>query len=297
MATAIRGSAMALKERPLFSILTSATSPAVILDYCIDNILLCGEYGIPVELNATPLMGGTCPVTIAGGILQTNLEILSLVVISQLAHPGTPVLYRQIPLAMDMATGSAVAGSMECAMAYAAPVQLAREQYGMNVSAYGFVTDAVTPDGQSQIERAMMTVMSAFSGVSILSGAGNIDKGNVLDPVQLVIDDQITELALRGLKGFAVNEDTLAVDVIKNAGPGKEFLSETHTLQYFQSEHLRSGLLNRLDRSQWEAQGGKNLSAAAQAYAAKLVRQRSIQPLPADVQQEIDQIWKTFAQA
>ena len=69
IAMVVQGGKEELRQSPLMTILTSATAPADILDYCVDIIFYAGEYGIPVEINSAPLMGGTAPVTIAGVVL------------------------------------------------------------------------------------------------------------------------------------------------------------------------------------------------------------------------------------
>jgi trimethylamine--corrinoid protein Co-methyltransferase len=87
-------------------------------------LFLAGEYGLSVEINSGPLMGGTAPVTVAGCVLQNNIEILSLLTISQLAHPGTLLIHRDITRAMNMLIGSGVMGSIECVFTQVAQAQL-----------------------------------------------------------------------------------------------------------------------------------------------------------------------------
>lgn len=294
MAVIIRGSREALRERPYTMCLTSTTAPAGILNYCIDVILLSGKYGIPLELNSTPLMGGTCPITSAGGILQTNLEVLSLIVISQVANPGAPIIHRGIPIALDMATGASTVASIECAISMAALTQLAVEKYKIPVTSFGMVTDAIVADGQSQMERTIETFLSALSGSSILAGAGQVDRGNALDPVQLVIDDQLLDLVFRTLKKTEVNEITLAKELIKNTGPGGNYLDTDHTLQHFKNEHLLPKCLNRLDRTLWEADGAKDLSAIAKEQALKILKEYKGVTLDDHAHKELDNICGIF---
>ena len=291
MAIAVLGSEKSLQKRPIFSILTSTTAPGIILDYCIEVIMQCGKYGIPVALNSTPNMGGSCPVTIAGAITLTNLEILSLIVISQTANPGTPIMHRGIMVKFDMLTGDPVVASIEGVIAQSALTQLVREKYKIHVDCFAMFADSVVTDGQSQIERTIPSILSAMSGATILSGSGQLAKGLALDPIQLTIDDQIFEIIFRILRGIEVNEATLAKDIIKRVVPGGEFLSSNHTLRHFKDEHIRPKCFNFKNRHNWEADGKKDLNRLAQERALKILKEHQIEPLGKNIQLEINKIY------
>lgn len=292
IAIAVVGSKEELKRRPIVSCHDSTMSPLEIMDHTVDNLLLAGEYGIPVEVNSNPCMGGTSPMTIAGSILQVNLEILSLIVISQLANPGAPLIYRPLFMQMDMATGVGVFGAIESAMAQAALLQFAREKYHIPTSAFGQVTDAMIADGQSQIERAYHNVLAGLAGANAVSGAGELEHGYAVDPVQLVIDNDNIGMLLRALRGFEVNESTLAKELIKKVGPGGNYLGEIHTVQHFRRECFRPRTFNRKSRSTWLAEGAKDLNRAAQERAIQILKEHEVPPLDVSVQKEIDQIFR-----
>lgn len=294
MALAIRGSEQALRERPLFSVLTSATAPGHILDYCVDILFLTGRQGIPVEVNTAPIMGATCPVTIAGCLLQSNVEILSLITISQLANPGTPLLHRVITMIMDMSSGAGVIASMESALAQAALAQLMKNKYRMPVATYGPITDSKLCDGQSQIERTILTLLATMTGCDLLLAPGFIEALNTVDPVQLVIDDEILGLVLRLQQGFEVNEETLAKDCIMRVGPGSNFLAEQHTFEHFRREQVRPKIFNRDNRSGWEGKGAKDLNQQAAERAGRLLKTREPELLDPKIQQELDTIFRSL---
>jgi trimethylamine---corrinoid protein Co-methyltransferase len=291
MAIAIRGSEAALKERPIVSILTSATSPGVILEYCIDQLILAGKYGVPVEVNAGPVMGGTSPVSIAGTILQNNVEILSLLVISQLANPGTPLIHRGITMAMDMSTGTGLMGAMECALGQAASAQLVKTKYKIPVSSNGPMTDAKISDGQSQIERTILTFLTGLTGTDLLLAPGYIESLYSVDPVQLVIDDEILGNLKRIVRGVDVNDTTLAKDLIKNMPSGSNYLAEMHTVENYRSESHIPEIFNRDARDIWAAEGSRDLNRKAQDRAAHILETCQPEPLSQEIQKELDSIY------
>lgn len=292
MAIAVRGSEQSLKERPLVTMLTSATAPGHILDYCIDLLLLAGKYGVPVEINSAPIMGGTSPVTIAGCVLQNNVEILSLAVISQLANPGTPLIHRGITMVMDMATGAGLMGTMECALAQVASSQLVRAKYNMPVATYGPMTDAKTADGQSQIERTIQTFLAGLTGSHMLLAPGYLEALYTVDPVQLTIDDEIIGLLLRILRGININEDTLAKELIKGMHPGGNYLVEMHTLDHFRTEHYIPKCFNRKPRNDWKEEGAKDLNQNAQERAINILETHQPAPLEESARKELDVIYQ-----
>ena len=294
MGLVIRGDKNALKDRPPITCLTSVTSPADVLDYCVDILLLSGEYGLPVEVNSTPIMGGTSPVTLAGCVLQANLEILALVVISQLANPGAPLIHRGITMGMDMGSGMGLSGSIESAIAQAALTQVAREKYQMPVTAFGMTTDALIADGESQIERTAQSLLAALADASILAGAGTLESFYCVDPVQLTIDDEILGFVFRALRGLQVDEETLAKDLIKNMGPGGNYLAEEHTIQHHRSEHWRPTCFNRYSRADWKLNGAKEMERLAQERAINILRDRPERVLEKHVQKELDNIYEAL---
>jgi len=296
MALVIQGGKEALRKSPLFTILTSATAPANILDYAIDIIFYAGEYGVPVEINSAPLMGGTAPVTIAGVVLQNNLEIMALAVISQLAHPGAPLLHRGITMYMDMASGAGLIATTECALAQVAASQVVQAKYNFPVVSYGPISDAKMPDSQCQIERTVQTVLAGITGSQLLLAAGFIEALYSIDPVQLIIDNEIIGSLYRILRGITVNEATLAKELIKNTLPNGNYLNQRHTFDHFRSEHDIPRCFNRKSRPAWEANGSKDMNQLAVDRAQTLLADYDSSPLSEHVLKELDTIYNVVTE-
>ncbi len=110
---AVRGSEAALKEKPLTVFSCCPTSPLKWSDVTSQNVIDCGRYGIPVEFIAMPLSGFVAPVTLVGTLIQHTAETLSGIVISQLAHPGAPILYGGSPAVFDVRYETTPMGDIE----------------------------------------------------------------------------------------------------------------------------------------------------------------------------------------
>ena len=290
MAEIVAGGKEQLRKRPLITMLESPIAPLKVPDVLVDTLVTCGEYGIPVEICSMPNAGATGPITLAGSLLVSNVEMFAAVVISQLAHPGAPLEFAPRIVIMDMATGRSLTGSIENALLAAAGVQLARECYQIPVNMHGPYTDGVIIDSQSAIERTYFTFLSAFAGASVLAGAGHLEQGLVISFTQLLIDDEIHGLVNRAAEGFEVNDETLAVDAIARGVAEGNFLTDKHTLKHLRMERYVPYLLTREARAAWEAAGSKDMATRARERARELLEAYQPTPLDDDVARMLDEV-------
>ena len=64
-----------------------------------------------------------------------------------------------------------------------------------------------------------------------------------------MIDNEIIGMAMKMLRGIAVDEEHLALDEIRTAGPGGSFLSLEHTVEHLRDEYLEPMLASRKQRA------------------------------------------------
>ena len=279
LAVAVMGSEEELKKRPIFNLVVGTLSPLVIDELTTDTLFLFGKYGIPIELVPMPIAGGTGPVTVAGVTLLSHTELLAGIIVAEIANPGAPIVYRPGPNIMDMSSGAALEATVENAMISAAQTQLMRETYDIPTNMMGQITDTIIPDGQSMIERVFNTLLPTLARANLVSGAGQVEHVYTVDPVQLVIDDDIVGMAKRILRGFEINDDTLGLDALARVGPGGNFLSDDHTLKYFKTEYYRPRIFNRGTREIWQSKGEKDLNENARERAKAILREHKPAPL------------------
>jgi trimethylamine--corrinoid protein Co-methyltransferase len=113
---AVRGSAEALRQKPLCVFSCCPTAPLKWSAATSQNLVDCARWSIPVEFVSMPLSGFVAPVTLAGSLIQKTAETLSGVVISQLANPGHPVLYGGSPAIFDIRYETTPMGAMLAAL-------------------------------------------------------------------------------------------------------------------------------------------------------------------------------------
>jgi trimethylamine--corrinoid protein Co-methyltransferase len=226
-------------------------------------------------------------VTLAGSLALSNAEILAGVTLAQLLEPGRPVVHNLgFAHVADMRTVACLSGAAECALLAAAGAKLAAF-YGLP-SASWMCTDSFLDDEQAALEKMLTGLAHVAAGVNLIWGLGQLESQKSLSPVQLVMDDEIARVLLRARRGFAVNEESLAFDVIReHVAEGAEFLAHEHTLRHFRAELSESPLLARTRRELWQASGATSLSERAAERMREILAAPKRECLTADQRREI----------
>ncbi len=118
-----------------------------------------------------------------------------------------------------------------------------------------------------------------MAGANLIYGLGMIEMGMTIDYGQLVLDNEFAKMIKFLLNGIPVNDDTLAVDVIREVGIGKDFLSHDHTFKHMRSQS-QPVLIDRNMREDWEASGSTDIYQRAQDKARHILETHKPDPLP-----------------
>jgi trimethylamine--corrinoid protein Co-methyltransferase len=287
MASIMFGSEADLVEKPRFiSILTSLTP----LKYDLRMLGALMEYakaGQPQLISSLSIAGATGPVTLAGNLALQNAEILAGIVLSQLVREGTPVIFAGVSSNAEMRSGALCIGSPEMAMNTAATAQMGH-YYKLPVRSGGAVCDAKLPDAQASYESMMSLLMARVCGINfVLHSAGILESYNCMSYEKFVIDDELCGMVNRIQRGFEVNPDTLAFDVINNVGPGGHFLDKDHTFDHFRTEFYQPILSNRDDYATWQESGSPQSMEAASKKYKKILESYEVPELSADVDKDL----------
>jgi trimethylamine--corrinoid protein Co-methyltransferase len=209
-------------------------------------------------------------VTLAGCLVLANADALSGIVIAQLLERGRPLIYNLgFAHVLDMSTSIALTGAPENALLQSAGAELAR--FHRLPSASWMSTESMVPDAQAAAEKTMTGLAHAAHGVNIVWGAGNLESTLSMSAEMLVIDDEIIGAIRRYVRGIAVTDETLALDVIREVGHAADFLSTEHTLRHFREEIRHSKLPTRSKRDRWEREGGRTIEERAAARVAEIL--------------------------
>ncbi|MDH5482361.1 MAG: trimethylamine methyltransferase family protein [Candidatus Bathyarchaeota archaeon] len=282
------GGEEALRKRPCLLIDVCPSPPLKWSKLTSQNLIDSAGFNIPIEIIPAPQLGSTAPATLAGLLVQHNAEFLSGLVLTQLVNAGVPVVYSGSPSLMDMRYGTGCVGNIEVVMLSAAYAQIAR-MYHIPSGAYLGISETKIIDVQTGLESAIGLITGTLAGINCITGPGMLGFENCQSFEKLVIDNEICGMALRIMKDVNVSDETLAFELIKKVGPGKHFLSEKHTLKWFQiEEYIPSPVLDKIGKPRWESMGAKDTLKRAKEHVDKILTEHHIKPLTSDKEKELN---------
>jgi trimethylamine--corrinoid protein Co-methyltransferase len=138
------------------------------------------------------------------------------------------------------------------------------------------------PDAQAGHEKTLTGICAAMAGANLIYGAGMLDSGMIFSYAQLVIDNDIFKMIRKVMQGMHVNDENLAVDIIKSVGSGGDFLMQDHTMKYMRTLPSVPNLIERGNRENWLASGAKGLAERAAERAAEILANHKPVPLSDD---------------
>ena len=283
MAAACCGSMEAYRQRPTMYISVSPVSPLRFPNDVTATIIAVARSGTPFNTLPAPSLGATGPITLAAALAQQHAEVLASFVIAAAANPGAAVTYCSRINPIDLRTAISSWGGPEIGMAGACATQLAH-RLGLPCDSFGFCTSATRLDPQFAFERLTNALTPAFAGIDILSGVGSTESVMAGGFEIAVLDDEIISMMKHLFRGVAVNEATLALDVMREVIPRDGvFLGEIHTVKQARKGAIwmptvsdRTGATSGIDR--------------ARARAGEILRTHQPPALSDDVIRHLDEI-------
>jgi trimethylamine--corrinoid protein Co-methyltransferase len=270
MMAIVAGGKEALRRRPTFFAICSVGSPLQMIQMQLEGLLICADYGQPLAMSPEAIAGATAPVTLAGLLTQQNATILAHVVLAQIWRPGTPVLYGTVSTIANMRLGTVALGAVETGLITAGAAQMARH-YGLPCRSVGATTESKREDLQAGLERTATLLPAVLAGVNFVTCGGTLDGTMLESDALLMLDDELCGMALRQARGIEVDDDSLALDLIRQVAgsPGGNYLALDHTARRFRQEHYIPHLLPREPHDAWVQAG----SHTALDHARERVRQ------------------------
>jgi trimethylamine--corrinoid protein Co-methyltransferase len=203
----------------------------------IEGALVLAEAGIPVAFLAMPTLGTTAPATLAGALAEADAEIISGTVLLQLACPGAPVSHSIMHAWADPRTGDYVPYPLDSRCRFAAVAMAHR--WGMPCFGGAFGTESPAPGTwQAAADVALDPLLIGLAGAEWVTGIGLNRNFTRLYPEAILLDDDLYHRARYALMAMEVSPETLALDAIRNVGPGGHFLRQKHT-----RKHMRTALV------------------------------------------------------
>lgn len=248
------------------------------------------KQNIPFLIVSGAVSGASAPVTLAGSLVVQNAEVLAGITLAQAISPGAPVVYGSFASPMDMRSGKQLLGIPELSLMNLATAQLCKYYQIPFGYGTGGVADSFVSGVQAGFEKSFTTLLGVLGGVEVIHDAvsGLLGSAMVASYEQLILDNEFCEMIRHYLKGIEINDKTLALDAIKEVGPGGDFLRSKHTVQNFREQLYLSELWDR-GRASSSSERERVLEKAAKKVKEILSSHQPV-PLSADKVREMKAI-------
>ncbi len=288
MGAVVAGGREALKKRPIFSIMQCANDPLGQDGGSLEASMVAAEWGIPTGFMPMPMSCATAPATLAGNLVVTTVDAVSPLVLMQLVNPGTPVFFAAAPTVIDLQTGGYTGGSPEDFLLAAAFSEIC-QFYKIPLAMGSFATGAKEAGWQAAVDNCFAALMPVLGKAAMLNGAGTLNGSKIFSLQELIMDAEIFSMVAGMAKGIAVNDETLAVDVIKKVGPGGNYLAEKHTRRHMK-DIWRPRVYDRKPYGAWLESGRQGAYEEAAQKARWILENHEVMPLDGTVKQEFARI-------
>jgi trimethylamine--corrinoid protein Co-methyltransferase len=288
MARAVVGGRDRLRDRPFLIHYSEPTAPLSHSQNAIRKVFLCADERVPICYTPGDILGASTPVTLAGGIVQANAEALSGIVLHQVRAKGAPIITGFVLAPLDMRKGTICYGAPDFRLTNSAFADIFH-YYGLPIwSTVG--SDAHGLDAQASMEHACATLMAALDGANLIHDVGYLGQGLLSNPAAIVMCDEIIGYVKRIVRGFDLDRDKMALDIIRQVGPGGHYLTQMHTKTHFREEIWQPHLLNRDSPDPWVKRGSPRYEDMVVQKTLEILETHQPQSLKKDVRQRLDAI-------
>jgi trimethylamine---corrinoid protein Co-methyltransferase len=288
MAASAAGGIEHLRLNPTFVVYSEPSTPLRHSETAVGKLLYMAEQQLPVVHSPAPMMGGTAPATLAGGLALGNAEVLSGLVIHQLKRRGAPFLYGSGLHHMDMRTMISVYGAPEFQLARVGVMEMGRF-YGLPTWGYAGHSDSCTLDEQAATDATFSVFTALLCGTNLAHDIGYLEAGMMSSPEMMLLCAENISMTRHFMGGVPLDADSLAVEVIDQVGPGGNFLTTDHALGHIR-ELWQPALCDRRRYADWAADGSKTMRDRLREKTVAIMDGHRPEPLAGTVRAEIDYI-------
>ena len=224
-----------------------------------ERLKFYAEHGNAIQITPGPSKGLTCPTSNAGAVVANNAETCAGIIYTQAVCPGTRIMSANMMMTPNMSTGEPSFGDVGFSIHEALLNQSWRRMQVPAISVSTSWTSSAILDYQAGYELTTMLMSAVMSGSSAVMFMGALHAELSFSPVKAIMDNDVAGILKRFTEGIVVDDDTLAVDVIKEVGPcPSSFLETDHTLERWRDETYLPLTANRTSFKKWERDGRKD---------------------------------------
>lgn len=274
-----------LRERPIWSATNCTIAPLQHDGEMTEAHILMARAGCPIFILPMPQMGTTGPMSVLGTSILNMAELLSAVVLFQLAAPGCGLVSAVGSAVAEMRSGLYLSGTPEDALINAVCIEMSRH-YGLLTQGSAVSSDAKACNLQAGAEGMLTGMACALAGADVLLAFGLLDSAQTASLAKTMLDADTVDAIERFLRDDPIDEARALVDDIIAVGPGGHFLARRSTRERSRAGELWWPGLWR--REPFEQAAGTQLVTAAWERAQALIAANDVPPLADDVRRHCD---------
>jgi trimethylamine--corrinoid protein Co-methyltransferase len=270
------------------SVLTSfnTNSPRRVDEELLEGLMCFAEYGQVNMITPFTLAGAMAPVTVAGALVEQTAEALGVIAFTQMVKSGAPVMFGGFTSNVDMKSGAPAFGTPEYVKATLAGGQIARHfklpYRASNVNASNAV------DAQSTYESGMSLMACVLGHVHMVHhGLGWLEGGLTASFEKTVVDAEMIRAWAETLKPIAVDDDSLALDAIKEVAPGGHFFGSPHTLARYEKAFYAPIISDWRNYQAWEIDGAKTATQRAHETYKRLLSEYELPAMDPGIEEAL----------
>jgi trimethylamine--corrinoid protein Co-methyltransferase len=273
-----------LKDRPIWSATNCTIAPLQHDAEMTEAHILMARAGCPIFALPMPQMGTTGPMSVLGTVILNMAELLSTIVLFQLAVPGCPMVSAVGSAVAEMRSGLYLSGTPEDALINIACIEMSKH-YGLPTQGSAVSCDAKACDHQAGAEGMLTGVAVALAGADVMLAFGLLDSAQTASLAKTVLDADTVDAIERFLRDDPVDEAQALIDDLIEVGIGGHFLACKSTRQMLRGGELWRPALWR--REPFEQYGRTPLVKDAWERAQTLIADNDVPPLPDEVRHRV----------
>ena len=252
----------------------------------LDGAMRMARRGQPTIVTPFTLAGAMAPVTMVGAVTQSIAEALAAVALLQIIRPGVGSVIGTFTSNVDMKTGAPAFGTPDYVRATQITGQMARH-YGLPMRASNTCA-ANAPDTQAMWESMMSMWAAVTSGTNVVyHAAGWLEGGLCASFEKFVMDCEVLQQFIAYMQPYETGPDDLAVEAIREVGPGGHFFGVQHTQDRYETAFYSPFLSDWSNYENWFDRGAVETVERANRVMKQILAEYEPPPLDEGVRDEL----------
>ena len=253
----------------------------------LDGAMRLARRGQPTIVTPFTLAGAMAPVTMVGAVTQSIAEALAAIALLQWIKPGVGVGIGTFTSNVDMKTGAPAFGTPDYVRATQITGQMARF-YQLPLRSSNTCA-ANTPDNQATWESMMSMWAAVTSGTNMVyHAAGWLEGGLCASYEKFVMDCEVLQQFMSYFEPLTTGPDDIAVDAIREVGPGGHFFGIQHTQDRYETAFYSPFLSDWSNFENWEEHGAVTTVERANKVCKQILAEYEEPPMDAGIREELE---------